>query len=99
MPAERLHFGDPCIHCDTPHDAVPVGPCLGDAPAIPIAYAMVERRWDTYERFRIRFSDGHIEERWSHPSFHAPYYHFGYSDELRQPPAYDPRLKGPDHAR
>lgn len=21
------HFGDPCVHCDTPHDDVPVGPC------------------------------------------------------------------------
>lgn len=21
------HFGDPCIRCDTPHDAVAVGPC------------------------------------------------------------------------
>lgn len=26
---EARHFGDPCIHCGTPHDEVPVGPCHG----------------------------------------------------------------------
>lgn len=23
------HFGDPCVHCHTPHDDVAVGPCPG----------------------------------------------------------------------
>lgn len=27
---DRLHSGDPCIHCGTPHDDVPVGPCRGE---------------------------------------------------------------------
>lgn len=26
-PAPR-HFGDPCVHCGIPHDAVSVGPCV-----------------------------------------------------------------------
>ena len=26
-PAPR-HFGDPCVHCGTPHDEVAPGPCL-----------------------------------------------------------------------
>lgn len=26
-PAPR-HFGDPCVRCGIPHDAVPVGPCV-----------------------------------------------------------------------
>jgi hypothetical protein len=24
---EPTHFGDPCVHCGTPHDQVPIGPC------------------------------------------------------------------------
>lgn len=24
------HFGDPCVHCSTPHDEVKPGPCPGD---------------------------------------------------------------------
>lgn len=34
-PKMPLHQGDPCIHCDTPHDDVPVGPCRGKASAPP----------------------------------------------------------------
>lgn len=26
---EPTHFGDPCVHCNTPHDEVPIGPCRG----------------------------------------------------------------------
>lgn len=25
---EAAHEGDPCIHCHTPHDDVPSGPCM-----------------------------------------------------------------------
>lgn len=25
------HFGDPCVHCGTPHNEVPVGPCKSAA--------------------------------------------------------------------
>jgi hypothetical protein len=87
------HFGDPCIHCNTLHDDVPVGPCQGDpAKAKPIAYASLGVRWDKVEHFRIRFSDGHIEERHAHISEHAPYWHFGHSPDLTQPPRYDATL-------
>lgn len=26
---EPTHFGDPCVHCGTPHDEVEPGPCKG----------------------------------------------------------------------
>jgi hypothetical protein len=26
---EGVHFGDPCVHCNTPHDEVAPGPCTG----------------------------------------------------------------------
>ena len=29
MTYDQSHFGDPCIHCDTPHDDVAPGPCTG----------------------------------------------------------------------
>ena len=29
---QQTHLGDPCIFCDTPHDSVTPGPCLGTAP-------------------------------------------------------------------
>lgn len=94
QPRPMTHFGDPCIHCGTPHDDVAVGACRGDAAkAKPIGYCLLERRWDGYERFGVRFSDSRIETLWTHPSFRAPYYHFGFSKELVQPPRYDPRIK------
>jgi len=90
------HFQDPCRHCGTPLDDVAVGPCPGDPmKAVPLAYASLGVRWDGVEHFRIRFSDGRVEERYSHISFHAPYYHFGHSDELIQPPRFDPKLRIP----
>lgn len=88
------HFGDPCRHCGIPHDDIPVGPCQGDPKkAVPLAYASLGVRWDGYEHFRVRFSDGRVEERWSHISASAPYFHFGYSDELKQPPRFDEKLR------
>ena len=88
------HFGDPCRHCGTPHDEIQPGPCEGDpARATPIAYCSLGVRWDGVERYRVRFSDGRIEERCEHISAHAPYYHFGYSDALISPPHYDERLR------
>lgn len=30
MSSMHTHFGDPCLHCGIPHDAVPIGPCTGD---------------------------------------------------------------------
>lgn len=90
----RTHFGDPCIHCGIPHDDLPVGDCQGDpAKAKPLACRIAERRWDGMERYLVRFSDGRIESMWCHPSEHAPYFHFGHSDELIQPPRHDPKIK------
>jgi hypothetical protein len=87
------HFGDPCIHCGVPLDEVEIGACKGDpAKAKPIGYRRIATRPDGVDRFRVRFSDGRIEERHSHWSERAPYYHFGHSDVLTQPPRYDSRL-------
>lgn len=42
----KKHYGDPCIHCATPHDDVPVGPCKGDAnKARVIAYCVDRQAW------------------------------------------------------
>lgn len=89
----RTHFGDPCIHCGFAHDDFPAGPCTGTGKPKPIAYAMVERRWDGVERYRVRFSDSSIEERYAHVSEHLPYWHFGHSEEFTKPPRYDAKLK------
>jgi hypothetical protein len=87
------HFGDPCVHCGIPHDEVPVGPCQGDpAKAVPITYRSMGVHGDGIERFLIRFSDTHVEQRDFPVSQQAPYWHFGYSDHRRQPPRQDDRL-------
>lgn len=92
--ARPHHFGDPCIHCGTPLDDVVPGPCKGDtSKAVPIGYALIDARWDGVQHYRIRYSDGRIEDSHQHVSFHAPYFHFGHSDELKQPPRYDEKLK------
>ena len=88
----KTHFGDPCIHCGVPHDDVPSGPCTGTSPPVPVAFATISVRWDGVEHFRVRYSDGHIEDRWDHASMNAPYYHFG-AKQFGSPPEYDPKLK------
>lgn len=88
------HFKSPCIHCGVEMENVDVGPCKGDASkAIPIAYASLGVRWDGVERYRVRYSDSSVRELYRHVSERAPYYHFGASDSLIQPPRYDPRLR------
>jgi len=90
------HFRDPCIHCGTPFEKIEVGPCRGDPKkAIPLAYASLGVRWDGVEHFRIRFSDGRVQELHRHISEHAPYWHFAHSKELTQPPRYDAKLRAP----
>ena len=92
------HFGDPCVHCGSPHDEVPVGPCQGDpAKAVPIAYRSMGVRRNQIERFLIRLSDGRVEQRDFPVSQEAPYWHFGYSDRRRQPPRQDDRLTVREH--
>jgi hypothetical protein len=65
------HFGNPCIHCDMPQDAVPVGPCQGDKSKVrPVSYCSMGVRWDGVERFRVMHSDGAIVDHWAHASEH-----------------------------
>lgn len=88
------HFGDPCIHCGTPHDEAAPGPCTGDSSkAVPLAYASLGVRWDNIERFRVRMSTGEVLDLCYHISENAPYYKFGRSHELTSPPRYDQGLK------
>lgn len=88
------HFADPCIHCGTPLDDVEAGPCKGDPKkAKPLAYAVVRVvRYDGVQHYRIRMTDGRVFDRHAHVSENAPYYHFGWSDDLIQPPRYDAKL-------
>jgi hypothetical protein len=87
------HFGDPCIHCGTPHDEVAPGPCPGDpSRAIVIGYCSLGVRWDGVEHYRWRTSDNAVHEAHSHVSNHLPYCHFG-RREFGNPPPYDERLK------
>lgn len=94
MDGKMTHFGDPCIHCGTPHDDVEPGACKGDPKkAKPIAYCSMGVRWDNVEHFRVRYSDGRIEDRWDHISSNVHYYHFGHSQTLQHPPRYDEKLR------
>lgn len=94
MEAKQTHFGDPCIHCATPHDEVQPGACPGDpSKAKVIGYASLGVRPDGVERYRYRLSTNEVCEVHSHVSNHAPYYHFGRSEDLINPPPHDARLK------
>lgn len=74
------------------------GPCQGDpAKAVVIGWASLGVRWDGVERYRYRLSTNEVCETHRHVSFHAPYYHFGRSDELINPPPYDARLRAETH--
>ena len=89
----QAHFGDPCIHCGVSLEDMKVGPCEGDpAKAKVVAYAKLGTRWDGVERYRYRLSTNEVRECHSHVSNRLPYYHFGRSDNLVQPPRYDRRL-------
>lgn len=92
----QTHFGDPCLHCGVPQMEVAPGPCPGDAAkAKVIGYASLGVRPDGVEHFRYRLSTNEVCEVHQHISFHAPYYHFGRSDILINPPPYDARLGVP----
>ena len=55
------HYGDPCIHCGTPHDEVSIGPCTGDPKkAVAIANCTVLYRVHGYGEHRWRMSDGRV---------------------------------------
>lgn len=90
------HFRDPCIHCGLATDDVAPGACTGDmTKAVPIAYRSLGVRWDGVEHFLIRMSNGEVKDLHSHVSNHSPYYHFGHSSDLINPPRYDANLQFP----
>jgi hypothetical protein len=60
---------------------------------VPVAWASLGVRWDGVEHYRIRMSDGRIEDLWRHVSEHAPYWHFGHSEDFKQPPPHDASLR------
>lgn len=70
---EATHFGDPCIHCETPHDEVPVGACVGDRnKAIVLAYCISRQAWQNYasgcDTILCHMSDGSLRTETYHPS-------------------------------
>lgn len=92
--AKQTHFGDPCIHCGVPQMELEPGACQGDpSKAKVIGYASLGVRPDGVEHYRYRLSTNDVREAHRHVSEHAPYYHFGRSHDLIQPPPYDARLK------
>ena len=40
-----MHFGDPCIHCGTPHDDVAPGPCPSAPAETYRGWAVHQNRW------------------------------------------------------
>jgi hypothetical protein len=76
-----LHFGDPCIHCDTAQDEVASGPCPGDpTKAVPISYRALGIRHDGFQKFRIEMSNGDMTTRFAHLSENLE---FGYLRGIR----------------
>ncbi len=66
-PTAMTHYGDPCIHCATPHDEVAVGPCTGNpANAVTLDVCFVGRRWDNSVCWRFRNSLGRVYDVWYH---------------------------------
>ena len=68
------HYGDPCIHCGTPHDDVPTGSCMGDPKkAIILAYCVARQAWENpgsrCNTVRCAMSDGSIRDEAWHPSY------------------------------
>lgn len=93
--ARMAHFGDPCIHCGIAWDEVESGPCHGDpAKVIVTGYWAGGVRSDGVETYHWQTSDGERHSACRHVSEHAPYYHFGKSDTLINPPPYRPEIKG-----
>lgn len=91
--AHPTHFQSPCIHCGLAMEQFDVGPCKGDVSnAIPISYASFGVRWDGVEGYRVRYSDNSVHDLHRHVSERAPYYHFGKSADLIQPPRYERKL-------
>ena len=56
----KTHYGDPCIHCHTPHDEVPIDECVGDGqPKVIGASFLKQVHRNRY--YLLRYSDGHTE--------------------------------------
>lgn len=72
------HFGDPCIHCGTPHDEVGVGNCPGDVDkARVLAYCVDRQAWQNpgsgCDTVLMLMTTGGLREEAHHPSDHWPY--------------------------
>lgn len=81
------HYGDPCIHCGTPHDDVTPGPCMGNLTKVrPIRYRTVRERRTDRRHLLVLFSDGSFEDYYLHPDEPDPW-------ALQMPPAYDDNLR------
>lgn len=92
--AKTAHFGDPCIFCKVGHEDLQTGPCPENDCKLRVAgYVLIDNRWDGVQHYRYRTTDGRVREIHSHASNHAPYYHFGLSDDLIQTPPWDETLK------
>lgn len=69
----QTHFGDPCIHCGTPHDDVEPGACKGDPQnAKPLVYCVARQAWNNpgsrCMTLVAMMSTGDIRQDARHPS-------------------------------
>ena len=67
------HFGDPCLHCATPHDDVAVGPCPGDREkARVLAYCVSRQAYENpgsgCDTVLCKMTNGEVREDHRHPS-------------------------------
>lgn len=77
--SEQTHFGDPCIHCGTPHDEVEPGPCKGGREkARVLAYCVSRQAWQNPGSgcctILCKMTNGEIRQDARHPSEHWPQY-------------------------
>ncbi len=74
----KTHFGDPCIHCNVPHDEVEVGACKGSPEkAIVLGYCVARQAWQNpgsgCDTVLCKMSDGSVRQEARHPAEHWPY--------------------------
>lgn len=67
------HYGNPCLHCGTPHDEVPAGPCQGDRKqAVVLAYCVDRQAWQNpgsgCDTVLCMMSTGEIFQEAMHPT-------------------------------
>lgn len=68
------HYGDPCIHCEIPHDDVPKGKCTGDEKKAVITHYWVKKQAHEQNNgadlVRAKLSTGVIIEEGQFPQRH-----------------------------